>query len=171
MTRVYLAMSFTGRRASAITKEVEQAWGIFLGHGLELVSAWDRERFMYKAEDIVGKTTTREMLGTLWKEDKEDIENAHVVCAVHTRKFSKGAACEAAFNRYALMRPTVWVDTGYESVRMLEDDAVFKTLGEAAEYIDKMWGTWYKRVWWRLTTIYSYGRLLTRVKRFTRGWR
>lgn len=171
MTRVYLAMSFTGRRAEAISKEMKKAKAIFSKHKLDLISAWDRERGYYEDDEIVGKGLEKDILRILWIQDKFDIERSQVVCAVHTRKFSKGAACEAAFNRYALMRPTVWCDTGYESVRMLEDDAVFDTLEECARHIDKHWGTWYKRVWWRLTHIYTPKVVWKRVKRFIAGWR
>jgi len=160
-------MKLTGRKAKDVTVESDRAKLVFKAYGIEAVSPWDKEKYLYESDDTIG--ATQGVLCPIWADDKTMIRSCQGVCDITGNLFSRGASLETGMNRYGLMRPTVWVDTA-NSVRNLDGDLVVKTVEEAALLISQRWGTWLKRVTWRLKTIWNPRSVWIRIKEELRSW-
>lgn len=168
-TKVYMACKMTGLKASELSATVEKAEKAFKQFGIEVSSPWYWEKSHYKPTDtIMAKPGD---LIKFWKRDKQAIEDAHIVVDLDGDRFSKGTSAETGFQRYGLMRPVVYVDTGYNSVRVLEGDMVVPTVEEAASLISQVWGTRIQRILWRLTNVWTPKKVWKRIIREARGWR
>lgn len=167
--KVYGAMKMTGLTAKEVDDTVKRAEIAFKQFNIELISPWYWERSHYKPTDkIMAKPGD---LVKFWKRDKQAIEDAHIVVDLDGDRFSKGTSAETGFQRYGLMRPVVYVDTGYHSVRVLEGDMVVPSVEEAASLISQMWSTRIQRILWRLTNVWTPKKVWKRIIREARGWR
>lgn len=162
-------MKLTGLKAEDITQQVDRAKTVLEAYNLVVISPWDHEKNAYKPSDVVKASPAQ--LGHFWHRDKELIESCHVVVDLNGDLFSKGTSLETGFNRYCLMRPTIWIDTSYTSVRKLEGDLVCHDLYEAGAWIHQLWRTRKKRILWRLKTIWSLRKVVKRILREIGGWR
>jgi hypothetical protein len=167
--KVYLAMKMTGLQAKEITEKSEKAKELMLKWGLNPVSPWDKEKNFYDPEAIINAPTKD--LYKMWKEDKQEVTSCHVVCDMDGNLFSRGTGVEVGYNRYALMRPTIFVDTAMVSIRNFEADYIAQTIEDAAHKIASQWATPSKRRVWRLKTVWNFKVVWNRIKREIQGWR
>lgn len=148
--KVYGACKMSGRDRPEMIARAKLAIAIFAQYGLELISPVIEEGV--KNEEGPLEQTSDEQLKKFWHRDKEIIAyETNVVLLDEAFRKSIGMERELGFNRYGLWKPTVTLlpDSAY-SVASIEDDYVVKDLHEAAALIRDNWGTWPKRVVWRL---------------------
>jgi nucleoside 2-deoxyribosyltransferase len=167
LCRVYLAMKLTGLKADEVCKKSLAAKMLCWNYGLQGVSPWDHQHV--KNKKIIRASPGK--LKRMWKKDKSLIESCHVLLDIDGDSFSKGTAMETGFMRYALMRPTVYVDRGYSSVRQFDGDYVSPTIDRACSLIATRWGTQAKRQAWRMKKVYNLRSILRRWRRALGGWR
>lgn len=170
--KIYLAMKMGGITPRQIEEKSNNAITLCEAFGLIPVSPWTKERIHYQLQDWDEPiTASPELLVTLTKLDKDEIRNCHVVIDIDGDQWSKGTALETGFNRYYLMRPTVYVSSdAYQSLRGREGDYVAKDLKQAIRLVKWRWGTRFKRILWRLVVVYKLSCIKQRLKDFWGGW-
>jgi nucleoside 2-deoxyribosyltransferase len=162
-------MKMTGLTAGEITKKSEQAKQIFIKHGLIPVSPWDKEKDMYKDEDVIESKFAD--LQKMWFADKREIESCDALVDLDGNRFSRGTGMEVGFMRYGLMRPVVFVEPNLpQSVRLFESDHLAYSIERAAAIIDLQWGKWQDRALWRVVHVWKFTKVLRRIWREIRGW-
>lgn len=166
---IYTACKMSGRDKAEMVKRAHYVKKVLTEAGLIPISPVIEEHVKEETGKLINSDKNR--LKNFWKRDKEIIRQAHVVLLDHAEMKSFGMEREYGFNRYCLWRPTVIVvEPGtVTSVAEWEDDAIFTSLHEAAQYISKNWGTWPKRVLWRLSMLNKH--LLRFVWDQLMGWR
>lgn len=148
---VYIASPMSGYEKSEMIARASRVCQIFKEAGITPISPVIEEG----VKDEPGKliNSDKELLYNYWKRDKWlIIHKAHVVFIDHAERKSFGCEREYCLNRGVLWKPTViYVSPGTPtSVAEWEDDKVFESIHEAAEYIVKHWGTRRKRWIWRI---------------------
>jgi hypothetical protein len=90
-------------------------------------------------------------LRTLWNRDKQMIRDAHVLIDLTGELKSEGVLHEIGYARYYLWKPVVRVIKGYTgpTISDFEDDGIVGSFWEAAELVQRRWGTRLKRIIWR----------------------
>ena len=167
--KVYIAMKMTGLEAGAITVKNDHAKKELKERGIESISPWDKEKHLYKPHDIV--QAGHKILTKIWQKDKSEVMECYGVIDIDGNLFSRGTGIETGFNRFGLMRPTIFVDNATNTIRNLEGDLVVASIQDAAELINRLWGTRLKRWLWRLTVVWSLKSIWNRITRELQGWR
>lgn len=94
-----------------------------------------------------------------WKRDKECIRDAHVVFDVTPHRQSEGRCHENGLARYCYFKPVVRIFPKDKmpvegNVAYYEDDLVVSSLEEACQRAVELWGTYPKRLKWRLRMLF-----------------
>lgn len=149
--RVYIAHKLTGRDAEEVVKESQQIKKLFPKYDIEPLDPVEVEGIQAGQGTIQASPA---MLQLYWKRDKEMIRDSHILVDLTAGLYSEGVSKECGFMRYCLWRPVVRVYRQRPkprfSIANLEDDLIVYSFKEAAFVIQKEWGTWPKRVWWRV---------------------
>lgn len=173
MIRCYLAMKMGGLTPREIEQKSIEAKTLCTAYGIEGVSPWDKERVHYQLKDWdepIG--ASKDLLILLTKLDKDEIRSCQAVIDIDGDKWSKGTALELGFNRYRLMRPTIFIDPdGYRSLRERESDYIAKDMEGACKMIKLRWGKRIQRIMWRLTVVWNPVCVWQRLKDEVMGWR
>lgn len=152
MLKVYVAHAMTGRPGTEIVKESENALAILRQFGIQVLDPVTAEKVKPSAKKI---NTDYATLDGYWKRDKEMIREAHVLLDLTPDRKSEGVAHEIGYARYHLWKPVVRVYPKGQvpsnlSVAYFEDDFIVDDLAVAGRYIERMYGTWFKRFMWRI---------------------
>ena len=167
--RVYLAMKMTGLKAQEITAKSDRAIEAMLKWGLDPISPWEKEKHLYKPDEVV--VAGEKDLYEMWKQDKDEVMSCDVLCDIDGHLFSRGSSVETGFMRFGLMRPTLFIDPAFVSIRTFEADCVAQSVEQAASIIARRWGTWGKRIRWRLRVVWFPKTVFKRVYREFLSWR
>lgn len=138
----------TGRTGEDLVDETVWAMGVLQKYGIRVLDP-------VRAEGIVPTkarvASSPENLNRYWKRDKELIRASDVVLDLTGSHKSAGVEHEVGYARYFLWIPVVrvWPRLGV-SVAKLEDDLIVDNLETAAFEIQERWGTYSKRLMWRL---------------------
>lgn len=147
MTRVYCALSMTGRDAREVLADQRAAAMALRARGLVPLDPAKEEGV--KAGDGILRAP-EDLLRQYWKRDKQLIRRAHVVLDLTGTRKSAGVEAEIGYARWFLYKPTVrvWAGLG-PSIARFEGDAIVSSAAEAADVIQERWGTPFKRLCWR----------------------
>lgn len=148
---VYIATSMSGRDKAELVKRAARVCEIFREYGIRPISPVIEEKV--KDEPVKLINSNKEQLKKFWSRDKEIlIKEAHVLFWDKAEQKSFGVEREYGLMRFALWKPVVsYIAVGTPmSVASLEDDAIFSSVHQAAEYIVAKWGTARKRRLWRI---------------------
>ncbi len=94
----------------------------------------------------------------IWHRDKKAIRDAHVLLDITPESKSEGVLRELGYARFFLWKPVIRVyQPGSEPhmATVFEDDVIAYSLDEAAKIIVARWGTWPKRILWRLKILFT----------------
>jgi nucleoside 2-deoxyribosyltransferase len=167
--KVYVAHKMTGLKAKDITAKSDHAKKVLKDRGIQSISPWDKEKHLYKPDEIV--SAGHKLLTKIWEKDKQEVLDCMGVIDIDGDLFSRGTGMEVGFCRYGLMRPTIFIDHATNTIRNLESDLVVATIEEAADIMNYLWGTRWKRWTWRLTNVWSMSKVLNRFRRELQSWR
>lgn len=145
---VYCAHSMTGRTGEDLIKESSHAATLLSFYGIRTLDPVIAEKIMASKDKI---KSSEARLQHFWKRDKELIRASDVVLDLTGSHKSAGVEHEVGYARYFLWIPVVrvWPKLGV-SVAKLEDDLIVDNLETAAVEIRERWGTYSKRLMWRL---------------------
>lgn len=152
MVKIYLAHGMTGRAGTEVVQESEKALEVFSRYGIQVLDPVTAEKVKPSKKAI---NTDYKTLDGYWKRDKEMIREAHVLVDITPERKSEGVAHEIGYARYFLWKPVIRVYPKGQvpsnlSVAYFENDFIVDDLDVAARYIDRMYGTWFKRFIWRI---------------------
>ena len=167
--RVYLACKITNLKAKDITAKTDAAIEAMNKWGLDPISPWSKEKHLYKPDEIV--IASQKDLHEMWKADKEEVLSCHVLCDIDGHLFSRGSSVESGFMRFGVMRPTIFVDPAFVSIRTFEADFVAQSVEQAAYMIASKWATPWQRIKWRMQTVWNFRSVYKRIKRELESWR
>ncbi len=156
MLRIYFATSMTGRTGSELLAQFSEA-----AEAQELLSLLGGELFLSAmlprlgdepdVQVFIGKENPDDKLRSYWKRDKEMIRYAHVLVDLTGPRKSAGVEHEVGYARYFLYKPVIRVWPGMAgSVARIEDDVIVPTAAHALVEANRLWGTPWKRLKWRL---------------------
>lgn len=109
-------------------------------------------------EDKVLTPRSQKELLWLWLRDKAMIKQSHAFLDTAADVFSVGAKREFGKARFRDWKPivTLWEHGEWPLIAEEEDDQIVATVEEAAALIEKMWGTRWKRILWRIPIYLSH---------------
>lgn len=152
--KIYLARKMTGLTGKEIVYKAHCALTtakILLGKEVQILDPVTEEGV--KPTNEIVKAPAH-LLTKFWARDKQMIREAHVIIDMTGAEKSEGVAHEIGYARYNLWKPTVRVypELGKDtpSVARLEDDVIATSYDEALMLAHQYWGTWSKRLMWRL---------------------
>lgn len=146
----YLGIPMTGydkQQALEISKEAKR---VFNKHGMEVWSP-------VMAEGIKGKgviENPKETLDWKWPMDKEALNQCWGF--INLRADEKSFGCEDEYGRHrysewqTVIRVSLRHSQGYKSIANYQTDLIVGDIEEAAIEAEKRWGTWPKRIIWKL---------------------
>jgi hypothetical protein len=146
----YVACRMTGRDKREQVKRAKHVKYVLEQYGITVISPVLEESVPDTPGPLVNDSESR--LAGFWARDKYIIRRlAHVVLVDGAHEKSFGVEREYSLNRWNLWKPTVLVmpDMGL-TVSKFEDDSVTDDLHIAGEFIRAKYGTWFKRVKWRV---------------------
>jgi hypothetical protein len=147
---VYIACKMTGRDKQEMLDRATHVCSVLKLYGITPISPVVEEGVKNEPGNL--EQSSKEQLRGFWRRDKHIIRNmAHVVLLDEANRKSTGMEREYGYCRYALWKPVVTLmpNTGF-TVADFEDDLVVRTVEEAAELIQRNWGTGWKRFIWRI---------------------
>jgi len=153
---IYLGQAMTGHTGQELWSTLLSIRPIYEKYGIELISPIEKEGILPNAARLTDRSD--EEMTNIWKKkDKEQIRSVNVFVYIASNKTSQGVMKEFALARGSLWKPTVGVylsglRPGF--ITRAEDDAVVTSHEEAALTIVARWGTWSKRLKWRLKMLY-----------------
>lgn len=150
MVTAYIACRMTGRDRSEQVKRARYVCAILRQYGIDPISPVLAENVKDEPGPLINDDRAR--LAGFWKRDKEIIRyEAHVILIDGAHEKSFGVEREYSLSRWLLWKPTVLLMPKLPlTVVDFEDDYVAHTLEEAGEYIRANYGTFWKRVVWRV---------------------
>jgi hypothetical protein len=148
--KVYIATQMSGRDKAEMVSRAKHVCAVFKQYGIEPISPVIEEAVDDRPGPLLNPD--KSILKRLWNRDKYIIRRlAHLVLWDGAEAKSYGCEREYSLNRYCLWKPTVLLVKKHTlSVADFEDDYICEDLHEAAALIRDKWGTWPKRVVWRL---------------------
>jgi hypothetical protein len=152
---VYTAQKMTGRDQAEMVEMAKKAKRVFNNFGIRVYDPVLEEHVQAVNKPLMDKPLS--LLRDYWKRDKQMIRNANVIVDLTPEAKSEGVAHEIGYARYALWKPIVRVyqenSKPASLIAIFEDDLIVHSLEEAAVQIHKYWGTWLKRVVWRIALL------------------
>lgn len=154
---VYTAHAMSGRSGKELILESRMAKTVLWQYGIKVLDPVEVEGVSEK--DVLVQATETD-LRAFWKRDKEMIRQSDVVLDLTGAAKSEGVAHEIGYARYCLWIPVIRLYPGLmTSVARFEDDYIVNSLEEAGQLIRSNWGTYSKRLSWRVKML---GRSLPR---------
>jgi len=157
--KAYIAHGMSHREWNDVMNESLFCQQVLEEYGIDCVDPVDIENIPDHSKPIPIRTDAEGKKA--WSEDKKAISNCHVLIDITPHLKSEGVAHEIGLMRYHYWKPVVRVlkpGTPKPMIPYFDDDVLVYSLYEAAELINKKWGTWWKRFKWRLA-IYRHSRL------------
>lgn len=146
--RCYVAHAMTGRSGNELLAESAEVKKVLERHGIEPLDPVITENVKKTHKPLHNNGET---LKRYWARDKKMIREAHVLLDITGPAKSEGVAHEIGLARYGLWKPVIRV---YEhlgpSIARIEDDYIARNVEDAARMIEANWGTFWKRLVWRL---------------------
>lgn len=153
MVKIYTAAKMTGRDQKEMVETAKKNKKIFEAYGVIVLDPIIEEHVKAEKHLLVDKPLA--ILKDYWNRDKQMIRDAHVVVDTTPEAKSEGVAHEIGYARYFLYMPIVRMyspDAKPSSmIAVFEDDLIVHSPEEAAVQIQKYWGTWTKRFFWRVS--------------------
>lgn len=148
MLKVYVAHAMTGRSGAELLAESAVVADLAFRMGVVVFDPVVSEGVTASDERLLNPDNK---LKLYWKRDKELIRAAHVLIDLTGPAKSEGVAHEIGYARFFLYKPIirVWPGLG-PSVAWLEDDIIAPTAAHALVEANRLWGTPWKRLAWRL---------------------
>ena len=155
-TIVYVCHAMTGRPWNEV-KDQSRAVKVFLeSRGFEVIDPIEIENDSVSENIDTDKSSIPNRIDEggkkAWYGDKIAIRKAHVVLDITPELKSEGVLRELGYARFYLWKPVIRLykeKSEPHMVTIFEDDAVVRSLEEAADVIEERWGTQEKRVAWR----------------------
>jgi hypothetical protein len=151
MLNGYCSCAMTGRSRKRMVEDAKRIVSTFARYGIKLTHPVLAEKVK------AGKGKLRSSKITLpqkWALDKYFIRKAWFIVDQSADMKSEGREHENGLMRYCYWRPVIRISPrhaeGYYSIGSIEDDLIVGTEEEAAALIKSKWGTWYRRLKWRL---------------------
>lgn len=149
--KVYVGCKMTDLLCDRLIADAQDIVNILYEAGLEPYHPVLKENIPNEHRKL--KERTPEEMKDIWDADKAAVKDADVLLDTAPHLFSAGLKEEAGKSRYRDWKPTVSIyPEGYAipHIPRTEKDFVTSSPKEAAEYIQKNWGTRHKRMLWRL---------------------
>lgn len=151
--KIYTAAKMTGRDQKEMVETAKRNKKIFEAANITVLDPILEEHVKAEAHVLIEKPL--DILKGYWDRDKEMIRRAHVVLDTTPEAKSEGVAHEIGYARYFLWKPIVRMyQPGAKPTSMIavfEDDLIVHSPEEAAIQIQKYWGSFFKRLMWRLS--------------------
>lgn len=151
MPTIYRITKMTGRRCNELVKEAKRFQKIFESHGIKVLDPVliegipDMDKLLEALPDAI--------LKKLWLRDKWCLRKAHVALNCNASLKSIGAEHEAIVMRGTYWKPYVLVYPNTKRLPFIsrfEDDYVTNSIQKACKAINQRWGTYPKRLKWRI---------------------
>jgi len=155
MLKIYCARSMTGRIKEDVVKEATSDKFYFEQWDFTILCPVISEKVESTKQTLV---SSRKAMEEYWPRDKSMIREANVVFDLTPELKSEGVAHEIGYARYALWKPVIRIYRNGKlplksSVAHFEDDYLASSLEDAAGYVDSHYGTFWKRLKWRLSLL------------------
>lgn len=154
MVRVYISCRMTGRDKAEQVRRAKYVCSILRQYGIDPISPVLAENVENKPGPLINDNYER--LKGFWARDKQILRyESHVMLFDQAQDKSFGCERELGLQRYCLWKPIVLLmpDMGL-TVASIEDDAIVHNVHDAGRIIRERWGTWDKRVMWRIKMLY-----------------
>ena len=156
-TIIYVCHAMTGRPWNEV-KDQSRAVKVFLeSRGFEVIDPIEIENDSVSENIDTDESSIPNRIDEggkkAWYGDKIAIRKAHVVLDITPELKSEGVLRELGYARFYLFKPIIrlyQLKSEPHMVTIFEDDAVVRSLEEAADVIEDRWGTWPKRIMWRI---------------------
>lgn len=146
--KIYLATPMTGLYCDEIWMKAINDKQIYEKEGIEVITPIEGEGIPFAHVKLADRSE-EEMFRVWKKKDKQAIKDCHVLVYQCPDRWSQGVAHELILSRGVLWKPTVFIGkAGF--ITKEEDDYVATTHQEAAMIVNLRWGTFRKRLIWRL---------------------
>ena len=150
--KIYTCAKMTGRDQSQMVEMAKTNKKIFEAAGIIVLDPIIEEHV--KASHVVLVDKPINVLKGYWSRDKQMIREAHVIVDTTPELKSEGSAHEIGYARYCLWKPVVRMYSKdvkpLSPIVYFEDDLIVHSPEEAAIQIQKYWGSWFKRILWRI---------------------
>jgi hypothetical protein len=151
--KIYSAAKMTGRDKKEMVDMAIRNKKIFEGMGITVLDPILEENVKPVKGLLVD--TPSALIKDYWNRDKQMIREAHVIVDTTPGEKSEGVAHEIGYGRYFLWKPIVRMyppdQKPASAIVFFEDDLIVHSVEEAAIQIQKYWGTWIKRFFWRVS--------------------
>ena len=149
--RAYVAHAMTSRTGNVLWSESESVLNVFSKYHISVYDPVIIENIPRIDEPVPNKPGKDGLHA--WNNDKLAIRRSHVLVDVTPELKSEGVHRELGYSRFFLWKPTIRVykpGSDPHMVTIFEDDVITFSLEDAAQIINERWGTWPKRIIWRL---------------------
>lgn len=151
--KIYTCAKMTGRDMKEMVENAKKNKRIFESFSVTVLDPILEEHVKAEKGLLIDKPLS--ILRGYWKRDKQMIREAHVIVDTTPELKSEGSAHEIGYARYFLWKPVVRMYCGdvkpLSAIVYFEDDLIVHSPEEAATQIQKYWGTWTKRFFWRVS--------------------
>lgn len=149
----YVGCKMTGLMCDDMIDAAQIVSVTLVEHGVTPYHPVLKENIPYEHVPLTERS--KEEMDVIWNDDKRAIHNSHVLIDTAPHLFSAGLKEEMGKARYRDWKPTVAIypegTTFFPRIVMKERDFVTTSPCDAARYIEKMWGTRWRRMKWRLS--------------------
>lgn len=150
--KIYIARAMTGFDQAEIVKQASEDKAFFENAGFEVLCPVLKEKVKPVHKALSSDT---KHMNIYWPQDKRMIREANALVNMSPHVASLGVIREHGYARYHLWKKVVSVFPkgklpAISSVASYEDDAVVDSREEAAIYLLRTYGTYWKRLVWRL---------------------
>jgi|WetSurMetagenome_2_1015567.scaffolds.fasta_scaffold605081_2 hypothetical protein len=153
MVKIYCAAKMTGRDKKEMVEMAIANKKIFESLGIKVLDPILEEKVKAVKGALVDTPTN--LVKDYWTRDKQMIREAHVIVDTTPEDKSEGVAHEIGYARYHLWKPVVRMyrpgAVPASLIAVFEDDLIVHGVEEAAIQIQKYWGSWAKRMMWRVS--------------------
>ena len=154
---VYVAHGMTGLPWNEVKANSERVQNLLESYGIEVIDPINIENDSVSNSISTDKSAIPNRPDDggkkAWYSDKAGIRKAHVLLDITPEMKSEGVLRELGYARFYLFKPTIRMYAPKSNPHMItifEDDAVVRSLEEAVEVMLDRWGTWPKRIMWRI---------------------
>lgn len=151
MLKAYIAHAITNRTGAELNKESIITEIVLNKHDIQVIDPVLVEKIP-NTDEVIPNRPDKDGL-TIWKEDEASIRAAHVLIDITPELKSEGVLWEICYARFLLWKPVIRVYKPGSQPHMatvFKGDVIAFSLEEAAQKINELWGTRWKRVQWRL---------------------
>ena len=147
----YIAHPITGRTGKELNEESRRTEVILKRYGIKVLDPILIEKL--PSTDTCVPNRPDQDGSVLWKEDEAAIRESHVLINIAAELKSEGVLWELGYARFLLWKPIIRIykpGSNPHMASIFKGDVIAFSLEEAAYIINRRWGTWSKRIMWRI---------------------